>query len=116
MKEDAARGTIYLPQEDMKRFGYNEPDLLKSVHNPDFVRLMRFEGARAKELYAQALQNLPAISRPLARPALVMGRIYRVLLKKIEQADYNVFAGRISLTPWEKMRCVGKVLWEEWSK
>src|SRR5262249_7504300 len=69
VKSDAARNRIYLPKEDLKRFGYSENDLLKSVYNDHFVRLMNFEAKRTRELYAAAWQALPPISRRAARPA-----------------------------------------------
>lgn len=103
---DAARDRVYLPQEDLRRFGYGEAELFHSAFNDNFVRLMRFEVSRAREYYARALCALPAASRRRARPALVMGRLYHALLAEIERRNYDVFSRRARLSPWQKVRCV----------
>src|SRR5207249_4958751 len=80
IKEDAERGRIYLPQEDLRRFGYSEGDLLAGVTNEAFFELMRFEAARAREYYERALPLIPML-HPVGRPTfLIMYRIYRGLL------------------------------------
>jgi phytoene synthase len=106
VRSDAARGRIYLPQQDMKRFGYAEEELLKSAHTPAFVRLMRFEANRARELFAQAYQSLPPLSRSAARPALLMGKLYQRLLENLDRMEYNVFTRRAKLSPGQKLKCV----------
>jgi 15-cis-phytoene synthase len=107
---DADRGRVYLPQEDLKRFGYAEEDLFARRYNESFVRLMRFQVSRAREHYASAVCALPPTSRRAARPALVMSRVYHALLAEIERRDYDVFRGRATLSPWRKLRCVLETL------
>jgi phytoene synthase len=110
VKEDAARGRIYLPLEDLRRFGYTEEELLAGVTDERFHQLMQFEVQRAREYYEKALPLIPLID-PVARPTFViMYRIYRGLLDKIEQAGYNVFAERAKLSTAKKVGIVA----QEW--
>lgn len=97
--EDARRGRIYLPQDELARFGVSERDILQSKHTPAFVELMRFQYARAQEHYERAFAALPAIDRKAQRPGLVMAAIYRRLLVEIEKDDFLVLDRRTSLTP-----------------
>ena len=97
LKEDGERGRIYIPQEDLRRFGYGEDELLGSELNPAFSRLMRFQCNRAEDYFARATDGLPAEDRPTMGTALTMARIYHGLLKKIERYDYDVFNQRIRL-------------------
>jgi phytoene synthase len=97
--EDARRGRIYLPQDELARFGVSERDILQSRHTPAFVDLMRFQTARAQEHYERAFAALPAIDRKAQRPGLVMAAIYRRLLVEIEKDDFLVLDRRTSLTP-----------------
>lgn len=108
---DAAVDHVYLPAEDLNRFGYGEEELKKSVYNDNFVRLMRFEASRAEEAYAAALQKLPDTSRRAARPALIMARLYRALLGEIKKRGYNVFLGRARLSTYQKMRVLPGIFW-----
>lgn len=108
VKEDAQRGRIYLPLEDLRRFGYSEDDLLKGVTDQRFYDLMRFEVARARAYYEQALPLIPLLD-PVSRPTfLIMYRIYRGLLDKIEAIDYNVFAMRARLSTPRKVGIVAQ--------
>jgi len=103
VKEDGERGRIYLPLEDLRRFDYAEEDLFRSVVNEQFLRLMQFEVARAREYYQRALPLLPLIDRG-SRPALqAMMAIYGGILTRIEQSGYDVFAERAQLSHWEKV-------------
>jgi phytoene synthase len=103
VREDGARGRIYLPLEDLRRFEYTEEELLQGVVNDRFLRLMEFEVARAREYYDRALPLLSLIDRE-SRPALqAMIAIYRGILTRIEQGGYDVFAERARLSHWEKV-------------
>ncbi len=97
LKEDAARGRVYLPQEDLRRFGYSEAELHDGVANDNFRALMRFECARARGYYQSAAALLPAEDRPTLVAARTMGKIYYRLLEQIESVNYDVFKHQIRL-------------------
>jgi 15-cis-phytoene synthase len=98
LKADGARGRIYLPGEDLERFGYAERDLLAGAYTPGFIRLMEFECGRAQEYYRAAEAALPEADRRALLPAEIMRAIYHTILERIEGAQYQVFARRITLS------------------
>jgi len=108
VKEDAAMGRVYLPQEDLERFGRSaaelDPARLKNGFDAaSFGPLLEFEAERARELYRAADQLLPLIDED-SRPALwVLVEIYRRLLEKIAARGYNVFGKKIQLSGQEKL-------------
>lgn len=106
--EDARRGRIYLPQDEMQQFGVSETDILQARSTPAFQSLMAFQFQRADNLYAKALSELPAEDRKAQRPGLVMAAIYRALLREIRLAKYPVLQARVSLTSVRKMWLAGK--------
>lgn len=97
LKEDAARGRVYLPQEDLRRFDYSEADLLNGVVNDNFRALMQFECERARSFYQRADELLPVEDRPTLVAARTMGKIYFRLLEQIEHVNYDVFNHEIRL-------------------
>jgi len=101
--EDARRGRIYLPQDDLARFGVASSDVLQSRATPAFAELMAFEVARAREWYDRALGQLPARDRRAQRAGLAMAAIYRTLLAEIARDGYRVLDRRIALTPLRKL-------------
>lgn len=103
IKHDAKRGRIYLPQEDLQRFGYTEEELLNNVYNERFVELMKFECARAHYYFKKARGFLAEEDKPFLYAARAMGNIYYVLLQRIEKARYDVFSKRIRLSPFLKL-------------
>jgi len=100
--EDACRGRIYLPQDELDRFGVSAADILGARHTPGFVALMRFQVARARAIYARALGALPAADRRAQRPGLIMAATYRALLRAIERNDFQVLDRRVTLSPLRK--------------
>jgi 15-cis-phytoene synthase len=108
VKEDAAMGRVYLPEEDLAKFGLSAADLLAT---PDAARLrplLALEADRAREFYQAGDQLIPYISED-SQPALwVLVNIYRKLLEKIAARQYDVFSGKITLTVSEKLRVLGK--------
>jgi 15-cis-phytoene synthase len=103
LAEDAARGRVYLPREDMDRFGYSEEQLHRGELNDNYRRLMRFEAERARSYY-EAARPLAGLLHPPGRAVyLVMARTYRGLLEAIEKRDYDVFSKRVRLSRWHKM-------------
>ena len=97
IKTDAKKGRIYLPKEDLQRFGYSEEELMNSVYNDQFRALMKFECGRAHEYYRTAKSCLAEDDKPLFTAARAMGNIYYLLLLRIERANYDVFSKRIRL-------------------
>jgi phytoene synthase len=92
--EDWRRGRVYLPAEDLKRFGYGERDLAAGVVDDRFVALMRFEIERARKLYAHADEGIRFIPEGRRWPVLVARELYAGILGRIEDRDYDVFSGR----------------------
>src|SRR5690606_14408870 len=82
--DDARRGRIYLPKEDLDRFGVKPADILNGVHSEAFTELMRFQTARARQFYRDAMIALPKDQRRPQRPGLMMAAIYATLLEEIE--------------------------------
>jgi phytoene synthase len=85
--EDARRGRIYLPIDELQRFGVPASDILNARHSDQFRSLMHFQIDRAESYYAQAIDSLPAADRRSQRPGLIMAAIYRALLDEIRRDD-----------------------------
>lgn len=108
VKEDAAMGRVYLPQEDLAKFGLSAADLLSAPDVARFRPLLALEADRAREYYASGEQLIPYVSED-SQPALwVLIHIYRRLLEKIAERQYDVFAAKVSLTVSEKLRILAK--------
>jgi len=103
LKEDAARGRIYLPLEDLARFGYDAERLRHGTRDDAFVALMRFEVERARSFYDAAWPLAPLLARPGRAVFLMMARTYRSLLDEIERCDYDVFNRRVRVSAWRKL-------------
>lgn len=93
---------IYLPQEDMVRFGYSEAELQDRQHNERFLQLMEFEAKRAKEFFARAAALLPREDRRSMVAAEIMGSVYRGLLQRMEADRFRVFEKEYRLNKLEK--------------
>ena len=101
--EDAMRGRIYLPVNELQQFDVKANDILKRVYSEQFVALMQFQATRAHQLYDQALAMLPAQDKRTQKPGLMMANIYRALLREIERDGFQVLHQRTSLTPIRKL-------------
>jgi len=109
--EDARRGRIYLPQDDLARFGVASSDVLRAKSSPEFTSLMAFEVDRARSWYDRALGQLPASDRRAQRAGLAMAAIYRTLLDEIARDGYQVLDRRIALTPLRKLWIATRAAW-----
>jgi 15-cis-phytoene synthase len=109
--EDARKNRVYLPIEDLQRFGVGASDILQSRETPQFRELMQFEAERARSYYSDALATLPGEDRRAQRPGLIMAAIYRSLLDEIERDGFKVLAQRTSLTPLRKFW----IAWRTWA-
>ena len=108
--EDASRGRVYLPVEDLDRFGYSAEKLASGTRDDCFRSLMRFQIERARHYY-DVSQPLTGLLPPAGRAVfLVMTRTYRGLLDAMERRDYDVFSSRVSLSQWRKLGLVVQAL------
>ena len=108
VKEDAAMGRVYLPEEDLAKFGLSAADLLSTPETARLRPLLALEADRAREFYQAGDRLIPYISED-SQPALwVLVNIYRKLLEKIADRQYDVFSGKVTLTVPEKLRVLGK--------
>jgi len=108
--EDARKNRIYLPMEDLQRYGVAASDILQSRPTDAFRQLMQFQARRADAFYAKAFDALPAEDRRAQRPGLIMAAIYRRLLAEIERDGFMVLTQRTSLTPLRKFW----IAWKTW--
>jgi 15-cis-phytoene synthase len=109
--EDARRGRIYLPIEDLQKFGVTAADVLASRYSDNFTALMNFQIDRAERYYEQAFAALPEADRKAQRPGLIMAAIYRTLLQEIRRENCRVLHQRIALTPIRKLW----IAWKTWA-
>jgi phytoene synthase len=107
--EDALRGRIYLPVNELQQFDVKAHEILKRTYSDRFTALMQFQAQRAHTLYDQALALLPEVDRRAQKPGLMMASIYRTLLREIEASQFQVLHQRIRLTPLRKMWLAWKV-------
>jgi len=108
--EDARRGRVYLPLDELKRFEVPLSDILNSKYSDNFRRLMEFQIERAEQTYAMALAQLPQCDRKSQRAGLMMAAIYRSLLDEIKRDGCLVLDRRTSLTPLRKLW----LAWRTW--
>ncbi len=108
--DDARRGRVYLPLDELQRFGVRTADLLAGRYVDGFVPLMRFQAERARASYREAMALLPPADRRAQRPGLIMGAIYATLLDEIERENFQVLHQRVALTPLRKLW----IAWRTW--
>jgi squalene synthase HpnC len=118
--QDVARdldiGRVYLPAEDMARFGYNPEDLGRRVYNRAFAELMRFEVERTRDLF---YRGMPLVERVPAEFGVDVELFLRgglAILRKIERLGYNVWDRRPTLAKWEKAALLGGACLRKLSK
>ena len=106
--EDARRGRIYIPMDELKQFNVPAADILNGKYSDNFTALMQFQYERAEHYYEQAFAQLPAIDRKNQRPGLIMAAIYRTLLAEIKDENFRVLHQRISLLLMRKLWLAAK--------
>jgi phytoene synthase len=110
VKEDADRGRIYLPLEDLRQFSYSPEELYAGVFDDRFKSLMEFETVRARDYYASARKLIPLVE-PVSRPALwAMIQIYERILDRIVEKKFDVFHSPIHLAGTEKLSIAMKAM------
>ncbi|KZL47982.1 phytoene synthase [Nodularia spumigena CENA596] len=102
--EDAQRGRIYIPLEDLARFNYTEEDLFKGVVDDRWRSLMRFQISRARQFYTKAERGITYLSGDARWPVWAALMHYSRILSIIERNDYNVFTRRAYVPQWQKLR------------
>ena len=107
--EDARRGRIYLPLDDLRTHGVSVQSILNQQDSPAFKALMQFQAERAMGHYQQALRLLPDVDRRAQKPGLMMASIYKTLLEEIQAAQFPVLNHRVKLTPLRKFWLAWKV-------
>jgi phytoene synthase len=114
--DDARRGRIYLPLNELQRFDVKAHELLQREapwgYSERFTALMQFQAHRAHVLYDEALAILPAADRQAQKPGLMMANIYRTLLREIETQRFQVLHQRTSLTPLRKLWIATRTHWQ----
>jgi len=115
--DDARRGRIYLPLEELKQFDVKASELLERKspwgYSERFAQLMRFQAERAERSFDVALALLPPTDRRAQRPGLAMAQIYRTLLREIAADDFQVLHQRVTLTPLRKVWIAMHTHWRE---
>lgn len=102
VKEDAANGRVYLPADDLARFGVTAADLHAEQRSPQFLRLMEFEAARARRYYEEARPLLAMVDRRSRSSLWALIAIYSGLLDRIRASGYDVLTRRVSMPAWQK--------------
>jgi phytoene synthase len=108
--EDARKNRIYLPMDELKRFGVTAADILNAKQTESFARLMAFQAERARACYDEAMALLPPEDRRAQRTGLIMAAIYRTLLDEIARDGYQVLKQRTALPPLRKLW----LAWKTW--
>jgi phytoene synthase len=113
--DDARRGRIYLPANELQRFEVKPGEILARQapwgYSDRFDALMRFQAQRAHGLYDEAFALLPEADRRAQKPGLMMANIYRTLLREIEAQGFRVLHQRTSLTPLRKLWIATRTHW-----
>ena len=108
--EDARDGRVYLPNEELEKFGYSKSDLAAGTVNDPFRNLMRFQIERAHRYFERGAKLFPLLDRRSRACPRTMSSVYGRLLGRIEAADYDVFSRRISLSRTAKAALAAR-LW-----
>lgn len=101
--EDAARGRIYLPLEDLATFEVSESEIIEAQMSVRFENLMKFEIARARALYKEADKGIPLLPAYARKPVLLARVLYSRILDRIEARNYDVFSARARTSKMEKL-------------
>ncbi|HKP53399.1 MAG TPA: phytoene/squalene synthase family protein [Chloroflexia bacterium] len=109
--EDARAGRVYIPAEDMKRFGYTDEMLFAGVNNRNFRRLVEFQIERAHALYDAAMPGIALLPRDSRMAVTAAATVYRGILDKIRGAGYDVFTRRAHVSMGEKLCALPGIWW-----
>ena len=110
--EDARRGRIYLPLDELQRFEVSVEDIERGRETAGFHRLMEFQIERALSYYRDAFAKLPAVDRRSQRAGIIMAAIYQTLIEEIQRDGCRVLTQRVALTPIRKLW----IAWKTWMR
>jgi phytoene synthase len=108
--EDSGRGRIYLPEEDLQQFDLSRDDIVHSIWDGRFKNLMRFEIERARNLYRAALPGVALLDRSVRPAVMAAALLYRAILDRIEDIDYQVYTRRAFTTTGQKIAMLPGIL------
>jgi len=109
VKEDAEIGRIYLPQEDLRKFGVTEEQIFEGEFDENFRQMMKFQVKRARDYYEKGEKGIPMLEKDSRFTVLLASRIYGRILDKIEKLDYNVFSARAHTNKIQKLLSIPKI-------
>jgi len=109
VKEDAAMGRIYLPQEDLRRFKISEAQIFENKFDANFAALMKFQVERARAYYLKGEKGIALLEKDSRLTVMLASRIYAKILDEIEKQHYNVFIRRAHTTKWQKFSAIPKI-------
>lgn len=112
--EDAERGRIYLPNEDLRKFGVERQQVLGKESSESLKKLLAFEAERAEAFYQEAERVLPRVDQRSMLAARMMGQVYREILGKIKACDYEVLQERIGLSKFRKIQILMSYMVRGW--
>lgn len=110
--EDASRNRIYLPREDLARFGVREEEILAGVQSDRMTALLQFQIARAHQLYDESWAGIGLLHPDSRFAVATAATVYRGILGKIVANNYNVFTQRASLSLAQKLRSLPRIMWQ----
>ncbi len=96
-------GRVYMPQDELERFGLSSDDLSKRKCDQRFVEFMKWQIARNREVYKEALPGIPMLAWRGRLAVRISYVLYKAILAEIERADYNVYLGRVRTSFWQKI-------------
>lgn len=115
--EDFERGRIYLPQDEMRRFGIDDNLIAARQCSPEFKEFMKFQIARARDCYAQAESGIPHVLGSSHRMTIrVMGHLYGLILNEIEKLDYDIFRTRARVSGRRKLAALAGCQGRTWAE
>lgn len=103
VREDSARGRVYIPYDELQQFGVQQADLNQSTCTEATRALFKHQAERARHYYQRAFSHLVEEDRYTQRSGIIMSRVYQTILTEIENDDFNVLKQRITLTPLRKL-------------
>ena len=106
--EDTGRDRIYLPQDELARWGVSERHLLEGIVDERFQALLAFQVQRAREYFRRGRRLLPLVPRASRACPAILGELYSRVLDRVERRGYNVFRERVTLPAWQKLAIMAR--------